>query len=415
MSKPVISAAGSGYRFLWADEKIEAIISRLHQHKDGRVTAEVLLQLTEGANRHLAQRSLNLQSDRALKDLRLTLEALYDTGNWQTLIEQLAVRSIERFRQGEPAVDIMTDLDQAPASVSYLLHPLILANRPTMLFGQGGSGKTLVAALTLVVAFLPWADNPFGWQTNGKQNNVLVLDWENEAEDWRRLTGYLCRGLGLANVAFRHRRCVQPCAEDIDAIQRETQENNISLVIIDSVGEAAGGGEGNLSENQAALQLFRSLRSVANVSPLLVHHTSKAADNTKTPYGSVYFWNMCRSVWEVRGSQEPGSNRLDVGLFHRKANFSRLFSPLSLSFEFEPDGAITVHRGDLTEVTSFRELLSDKAKITAALREVGTMMTMLELVEASGVKQSTVNQTLYRLKRVNAVVNVGGKWGLQAI
>ncbi len=162
MSKPEIKDVPGGYRFTWLQEKVTALVSHVNQHRDGRISAEVKVELLEAANPHVAQRQFpNLQADRTLKDFQSTLEGVYDGIQWQTIVEQLSLYTVERLRQGEPATEVMTDIeDPMQEDVRYLLSPLLLEHKPVMLYGEGGAGKTQLAALTLVCVSLPWWDNP---------------------------------------------------------------------------------------------------------------------------------------------------------------------------------------------------------------------------------------------------------------
>lgn len=406
MSKPEIIDVPGGYRFTWQSEKVTALVSHLHQHRDGRVSAEVRVSLLEAANNHVAQRQFsNIQGDRGLKDFRSTLEEVYNGIQWQTIVEQLAVYTVERLRQGEPATEVVTAIeDPLQEDVRYLLAPLLLEHKPVMLYGEGGSGKTQLAALTLVCVSLPWYNNALGL-TTAERSNCLVLDWENEVTDWRRLVNSICRGMELPNVAFWHRRCVQPLADDMEAVQNMVAEHQIGYIIMDSLGEAAGGGDGNLSENQSALRFFHSLRGLERVTPFLIHHTSKTQEGHKTPYGSVYFFNMARSVWEIKAQREPGSPRLDIGLFHRKANFSQFSHPLSYRLQYSA-GGIAIHRSEVAEM--FEDQLTETGRLKSLLRHGSK--TVAQIMEETGKTDTAVRSLLNKYK--DTFVRQGDGWAL---
>ena len=412
MSTPTVTDISNGYRLSWVEEGIEVTVSRIHQHKDGRVTAEIFYtnlpkKDTEPRKPFLPARQVNLLSDRSLRDVAKTLEERWsDRDYWSRLVEQTAHYTLTRLREGEPSVEIQSDRDAEPQPLEYLLWPIIPKCKPVMLFGEGGTGKTQFAALLMLCVTLPWADNPFGLVTNGHCTRTLVLDWENEAADWQRLTSDMCRGLDQTNIAFRHRRCVSTFSDDLEAIQREVRDHAIDMVIIDSVGEACGG---DLKEEEGATKLFRGLRSMPGVTPILIHHQSKTQDEKKkTPFGSAYFWNMSRSIWEIRHTQEPGEHELDIGIFHRKANFSERFKPIGLHFSYEQ--GVAVKLTSLLTVPGLSSQLSASTRILSYLKS--GKANNGQISKALDLGESTVSMALTRLRGKGQVDKWGAEWGL---
>ena len=79
-----------------------------------------------------------------------------------------------------------------------------------------------------------------------------------------------------------YRRCHQPLADDLPAIQRIVSQSHIRLIIIDSLAIAAGG---ELERPETATRIFAAIRAL-RVSTLTVAHPQKKPED-KTIFGSV--------------------------------------------------------------------------------------------------------------------------------
>ena len=68
---------------------------------------------------------------------------------WTTIVEKAAELVIANHRAGEPAVQ----LKDVPLkeSLSYRLAPLLLENQPTLIYGLGGKGKSLLSQYLAVL------------------------------------------------------------------------------------------------------------------------------------------------------------------------------------------------------------------------------------------------------------------------
>src|SRR5215212_7042 len=77
----------------------------------------------------------------------------------------------------------------------YLLKDLVLASYVTLLHGDGGVAKSLLA-LSLCVAISGGSEHWLGREV--ENGPVLYLDFELDAEEQVRRVHQLCRGAGLA-------------------------------------------------------------------------------------------------------------------------------------------------------------------------------------------------------------------------
>ena len=67
---------------------------------------------------------------------------------------------------------------------------------------------------------------------------------------------------------------------------------------------------------------------------IIAHETKNGGEKSKTPFGSIFFYNCARNIWNVEKSQEQGENIIQIGLFHRKSNNDCLSSSKAARIEF---------------------------------------------------------------------------------
>ena len=222
----------------------------------------------------------------------------------------------------------------------------------------------------------------------------LYLDWETHKSEAESRLSMMVRGNGLPEQQIDYRRCTRPFVDDIDEIHKRVTEKGIGFVLIDSLGPACAG---DLIKSEIALPFFNALRTLG-CPCLILGQTSKDKNGRKSIYGSTFFQYMARSIWETKSSEVPNRLSLQVGLFHRFSNLSRLSPPVGISFDYLDD-AVMLGRfnpkhdpklsSNLPLYQRIQELLEHQGKMTE--EEIG-----LELDEP----KPTVHNTLYKYKEV---------------
>ena len=402
MELPTITPHGSGYTLQWPLLQIQMHVSRLRSD-NGRVSAEVRVSSTSAAvPGHLHQARHTLNSTQSKRQLAKALASNFNGIEWEGYVEQACVCILERLRAGAPVIELAT-LPPRPVEEERL-SPLLLERQPTLLFGEGSSGKSLLATYCAVLIGGGVSDPHT--QLRGRQGRILYLDYEtDEYEVGERITA-ICQGLGIQRpTGIFYRRCAQPFDEQIEELQEVVTDKQIDVVIVDSVGYACGG------EPESAdfvLRYFRALRSL-NVTSLSIDHVSKSAEQgrPRTPFGSVYKSNSARSVWEVVKSQEAGSDVLSVGLYHRKVNNGRLLKPIGLRIDFAED-IVSFSRQEVADVPELADHLPLQNQLVGLLK--ATKMSVRDLAELLGKPDAVIRATLNRYKQV--FVKVGDEWGL---
>lgn len=391
------------YTMSWERERVSVRIDRVRD-QSGNVTGEICVRGAMAGDTelsHLHQARLNLTSTTARRTLAKHLNERLEL-DWNAVIEEACVGVLRTHRLGEPAVELHSvPKHEGPR---YRLEPVLLWQLPNHLYGDGGVGKSYLAAFWAVLISA-------GYQFCGLTPmpcNVLYLDWEASGEELRQRIEMIEAGLedpGCSRIMYRF--CCQPLAADIEAIQAMVVENEIELVIVDSMGEALGGSPGDPRE--PVVEYFRALRSL-RVCSLTVDHVTKNGRESG-PYGSRYKWNLSRNVFEVRKQQEPGENQLKVGIYHRKCNAGQLMRPLGYSISFG-EGGVYFSTADVRDEPDLRGGMTVKARIKAALR--GGLMDADGIALETGINVSQVRPRLSELHKAGEVVNVKGMWALVA-
>ena len=405
--KPVVDGHAGVYRFHWEEEEVTIKVSRIRTDRSGNTTAEIKVECSALPNPHLHLARLNLTSSIARKRLAEQLFELYPV-EWGRILEQLCCLTLRLEREGEPWLSLTSEDQVEP--IKYLLPPLLPKGEPTVVYGPGGSGKSLFALLVGVLVATGTLNQSLNLSAD-EAASVLYLDWETSASEIRRRLKRLTKRLGLETpVTLHYRRCVQPLADDVEALQEAVQEFEAGLLIIDSLGPACSG---DLTVPETAMSFFRALRRL-NCTALVIAHPAKNAE-TKTIFGSVFYTNLARSVWEVQTYQDVGGDSISLGLFHRKSNLSRLQRPFGVEFIFEDDlGPIKVFPRDVVDIPAVGEKAPVRERIIALLPRSGPLKPK-EVAKRLGAYEGTVRKELKRMRDRGLVAQLNdGRYAAQA-
>lgn len=359
----------------------------------GGVTAEV--QLVLGATELIGGVDLGLKSDTGHTKLAQSLKAIAPTVPWKLLLQRACSLVLTQHRRGEP----LQRLTQATPveALSYALNPLVFRGKPTILFGDGGLGKSSLALLCAMLVSI-------GGSLAGLRavpGRALYLDYEDDADvHARRLQALIAGHPELAAAEVAYLRCTEPLARMVAPLVRRLQEEGITFLVLDSLIAATGGD----ASAEATAKLFAALR-VLNVSTLALGHVPKSQPegiDRATVYGSVFFKNLSRSVWELQKEQDLGSEQSILGLFHRKSNLSRLQLPLTLKVTQDADGTLMQYEPiDMGEASALATALPLANRIRNLLDD-GTPRTAREIGEELGAPLPSVKATLSK--------HAGRKW-----
>jgi len=342
--------------------------------------------------------------------------------NWDWMLNCVAFKVIDISRQQEPIKEIVSKPDLS-LEADYLLKPILYRGHPTVAFGDKGSTKSLLALVIAYIVQLPLVKNLLGLTTgqDEKPCNVLFLDYEDEESSFTKRWTAIQRGFRAVNdlpdgleLPILYKRMTARLADAVEVLRAEVIDRNIGLVIVDSLGPAA---RGKLNDPEPAIEYHAALRGLGVTSLTLAHNSKDPLTKTKSIFGSVFFTNLARSIWEVKAEQEPADNELVISLKQTNANLSGKQGTLGYKYTFSTD-TISIATVDLRE-TSLSGELSLSSQIKNLLRNGA--LTLDKISTDLEVSRNIVKTTVYRLaepKRgvlIKTGTNEDGidKWGLK--
>jgi hypothetical protein len=333
--------------------------------------------------------------------------------DWDRAIAQTCHMAALEYRQPAPLVNLSEVEDSVHPG--YLVRPILPRQQPTVLFADGSSGKSILAAwLSVAVSSSVELPKPLKVIEPGR---VLYLDWETHSEICARHVRRIAAGFGVPVPKIFYREMRAPLEDELSSIRAEVAKNEISLLIIDSLGAACAG---DLNDAATAIRTMNTLRQIPTTK-LVVHHITHWAaqrNGAADPFGSRYFRNLARSAWELRRSEQDDEDFIRVGLFHSKVNEGRLVRhPIGLELSFEgEDGPIIVNSHDVTNDADLAGRLPLSYRIERALRS--GKKTADELANELEAQPDSIRKTLSRMKAVIRLSEGGGRgnvtiWGLK--
>jgi len=274
-----------------------------------------------------------------------------------------------------------------------------------MLYGAGQTGKSIMAVYLAALIESPLDHNGL----EAEPGKVLYLDYETDETEVAHRMRCILKGLEVetaTDMLYRYGR--MPLADDIEQVQRIVAENEVDVVIVDSLGMAAGGDQ---DKSMDIIRYFQALRTL-KCTTLTIDHVNKEGKL----YGNVYKFNEARNVLEVKGVTETESSTIDIGLYHRKMNNGSLMKPLGFRIEFGEE-AYTVRKQDLNQIPELEAGLPLRQRLRSELAHGACPVN--DLAEALGVTEATIRMTLNRNKALFQPVYQDGVrdhlWGLRSV
>lgn len=414
MSKPTLKEMGDAHRFTWSEYPGTAIELERFRESRGDLTAEITITHPDGKGNpgllHFGK--LNLLANTRSQLARKVAEREPNV-DWAGLLEQVCLMAVDRYRNGEPVVDLRkVEPDLKPR---WLLYPYIERGGPTILAAPGGVGKSMLAlAMAYSIAS--------GYALLGRLDNgptpVLYLDYETTADVHAERLRALASGLGGEIPEIYYRRMAAGLLESINFVRKEVARLDIGCIIIDSLGYAGGG---DPKDAATAIELFRAVRQI-DTPCLAIHHQRKTPPGVKASkgvdaiYGSVYFINSARRVWQISATEpDEFEDTKYLSMTNTKANNGRLERTHALRMDIENDNndrltsiRLTPHR--ISDIPELAEDLSLKQRILIELN--GGAQNRNDLADVLDTTPGTISKTLSQLKKAGRVVQVDdGLWG----
>ena len=401
----------NGFQIEFADEHLVAKVSRIRTPSDGQVKGQLEIKHSKNGKdaQLLVPTQFNFSSEQTRTRFAKQLgDKLGLDIEWRAIFDYLGQTVQELARAGDTYLEIWTDKEAPPPDK--WLDGIIYKGVQNIIFGEKGVSKSTLAYALSMCLVLPWDDNPLHMSVPKHSIKTLVLDWETDTEIFSYYTTRLRKGMGIPTCSIYYRRCTLPLIDDIEPIQAYIEATGADLLVIDSLGAAAGGERGELRGAESALLFNTALRKLKKTS-LIIAQTAKGDPNEKkkTIFGSTYFTYYARNIFELCRSEDSYDDTQHFGLFNRECNLGRRLSPIGLRIEYGEDGGISIER-EVMSIAEFAQKVTTNARILEVLKD--GKMAQKELKEALGASYQTVGQALRRLANQGKVLRVGDEWGL---
>lgn len=395
MIRPTVSRCGDAHLYSWpAPDYVEIEIDQVHHKGDldwiGWLTVRTR---APGMSPHLLEGKHNLAAPQSRAGLARQLDSKMPGVQWTAALEMACILTIRAEKEGAPfeMIGSRPDDEQPP----FVLEPVVRRGAVTTLFGPGGELKSTVAMLFGQLVSAGHAGHGF---TPAIPGPVGYLDYETDAGDLDDTHKRVRRGLGVDVPDLFYRREVWPLHQTAAQWRRLIDREGIVMVIIDSIGAACGD---DPEKAEPVIRFFSAVRSLG-VAALCIDHVTHS--DKGRPFGSVYKTNATRLTFEIRKQQGGADEDVHIGLYPRKANKGALIPPIGVAVSYADD-AITFRREDIRE-PSLREGLPASQQIKLALQEGRQAMTIADIAEATGLKETIARARTQDLVKAGAVVIV---------
>ena len=370
------------YVFRWPALHIQAEVSRMDKKAEkGEITWTSSRPVGGG---HLLTGNVGLTSVTSKNSMVKALLEEDDQVRWKHVVEQCCTAALNDFRTGLPEVQLTGDV-VISAESKWLVEPIIQHRNPTLIYGPGSSGKSWFAQYLACLADAGMNHGGFAVEPS----NVLYLDWETDSGELGARITMIRKGLGFTTQSgVWYKSMNQGLAIDIETVKSIIMRREISFVVLDSLGAAC---MGEPESADVVLGLFRALRSL-RVTSLCVDHTNKEG----YLFGSVYKFNEGRQIFEIKKDQKPEENKLVFGLFHRKANNSRLIRDLGFELNFADPDQVSVVRKDVRDTPLESEQSFPQRVMNTYGRNGTALYTVTEMAEELSTETRTVTDAIAR-------------------
>jgi len=371
------------YRLDYPTLGVSFAVAHLHRHHDDlkcELTVDTTLPQARTVNGTLLWTATNLSAARTRAGLAKGLAARSGEPKWDWLsaLEILSVRVARAEAEGSSEIKPLADYDLPTDDLAWTISGLpILRSHPTILFGDGASGKSYLA---LWIAGTIARDVP-----------VLYADFEFEAEAHRDRLQRLF-GTGMPRD-LHYVRCSQPIVNEVGRLQKHILEHGIGFIVVDSIAFALNGPP---ESAEIAAAFFRSLRTL-NVGSLSLAHTTKSLEQSdQKPFGSTFFSNGARSVWHVKRNDDEGtgSSTVELALSHRKSNTGQRLSTRGIKLGFA-GASTTVEPFDLAGSADLATALPIWQRVKSLVAH--TPMTIPQLASELEARPDSIARIVRRM------------------
>ena len=373
--------------FYWAEPDIRVELSKI----DRRGTrAYAKMRVWTGERGMIYMASISLYDQRSRKEIVDFLMHAHPLADWNSILHHIAAIVDSHSEKTGVIVDLATHVPESESP--YLVFPIVRQNQSTVLYADGGSGKSTFALAVAATAatqagFIPGITN-----TANRPIKTLYLDWEADSDDVSKMLAELSRGahIKIPGDHIHYQSMSGAFIDHVDDLVETIVQNDIELIIVDSLVASAGG---DVTDAEAARFFHNAVRSL-NVASIGITHTNKS-DGL---YGSRFFWNLARQVFRLTSLSEPETNPV-LGLYHEKSNRSKLIAPVAYDVEYgnaESENAyIKYVAQDIQTVPELAKGTSLRDRLIGLMRNGS--MTVEQMSQRTDSPENVILATLERM------------------
>lgn len=387
------SYLGDTYRFTWEDGIIMELARFTESARDGLGCEIVVTSSLPPTPGLLHQARFNMMSTQARKTLSMALAAREPAIDFAGMLEYACFHAIRQWRDGDPIINLWEV--QPRTTGRMLIDPFVEYGGPTTLYGDGGTGKSMLAiAMGLSVA----ADIPLLGSAPSQQGPVLYLDWETDEYTHSERLQALCRGYqgNIFPAPIHYRRQQSSLVESQSYVKREIARLGVIFTIADSLGAARGG---DSDSAELTIRTFNAARAFGCPTLFVDHLPKNAKDKTK-PFGSVFTHNLSRLTWFAEKAERAAAESIRIGLTNQKANNGALSPRLGYEIMVAVDERKSLRAISFTTTKPPAPAAEENArdKILAVLREEpDRILRYADLERLTDEKPNTIRQAMKRL------------------
>ena len=400
---PMVKVNATGdVTVMWEEQGITAMVEQPAKDRE-RIKCRLTIKTTSHGYLYgpisfdLLSGTKRLEAVRALKQRQ--------DEDWATILEYVCRLAVSSLESSSDFVDMTTYQRTEEKRNTWLIDGFLAKNKPTLIYADGGTGKSMfTVALAMSVAsglnIIPELE--VNESTGG---SVVYLDWEAELEDHDDRTQWICNGLdsnkwSVNDFNIHYIRCRTSIFQMQIQIQKRIEETGAQLLVVDSLVPSV---DSDANDADTARRFYQVLRSL-DIPSLIISHTTKNpgdVDSKAKPFGSAYWWNQARSVWEIRKEQSAGDNYTDLAIINRKSNNWSIVEPIGVRMITEDmqssEPKVTFEPITLaTQNNSLSKVVPIKARIMSLLNGTIEGMSVKDIADELEENMDSVRQALRR-------------------
>jgi len=380
------------YDIKWPDLGVTFQADHVRRGRDGDLKGELTITTDLAGARTVADgvlvwTSTNFSSQRVRASVAKACQERSGAKlDWVGGLEDFSIQIARSEAAGTVAIQPLSNYDLPPTADAqdWIVHGIPLArDLPTIIYGPGGSGKSLLA-LSICQ------------QLAERGIKCLYIDWEFSGAEHRKRLGQLA-GDDIPTDLLHYVRCSSPLVVEVSRLAAYVTRHDVKFCVFDSVAYASGRPE----EAEHATAYMRAVSQIG-VGSLHLAHSVKSEEHQESAgvFGSVFWANSARSLFFIKRAPSEGGDDtvVEVAMTHKKSNTGRLLAPIGLRMTFD-SRRTTIQNMDLAASTLASTTLPlwqrMRALVSARPMSVEQIATELD-AQAKSVARAAQRMAIFR-------------------